>query len=196
MDVAGRERTRRVALSWTPVVVAVLLVGLVALTGGFSRAPGTGPRRFEPGRPIVLTRWVLVVEGVDLVDTTTYGSPSAPTLRVRLRVTWTGDATAPLLSGGLVSVVVPGGLAASDATEVGAEPYSGGFDPDVPRPDQLEAVWPAGADENAPRRPAPARVQVVVSDEREAQNFLFADQWETTAPLGHVDVPVTDRRTR
>ena len=48
MDVAGRERTRRVVVSWTPVVVAVLLVGLVALTGGFSRAPGTGPRRFEP----------------------------------------------------------------------------------------------------------------------------------------------------
>ncbi len=197
MDVSKRARRRRLTLSWAPVVAVVLLVGLLGATGGLGRAPGTGPRRFEPGQPIVLARWVLVVEGVDLVDTTTYDSPSPPTLRVRLQATWTGDATTDGLGAGLVSVVVPGGPAtASDVTTATAGPYSGGFDPDVPRPAELEVVWPAGADEKAPHLPTPATVQVVVSDERPAQNFLFADEWVTTAPLGHVDVPVTDSRTR
>ena len=197
MEVLKRARRRRLAQSWAPVAVVVLLVGLVGATGGFDRATGTGPRRFEPGRDIVLARWVLVVEGVDLVDTTSYDSPSPPTFRIRLRATWTGDATTDVLGAGLVSVVVPGGPeTAPDLTTATAGPYSGGFDPDVPRPAELEVVWPAGADEKAPRRLAPATVQVVVSDEREAQNFLFADEWVTTAPLGHVDVPVTDSRTR
>ena len=81
-------------------------------------------------------------------------------------------------------------------TTLAAGAYSGGFDPDVPRPAQLEVVWPAGADENAPRLPAPTTVKVVLSDEREAQNFLFADEWVTTSALGHVEVPLADRRTR
>jgi hypothetical protein len=188
---------RRLALRWGWVLALVLLVGLVAVLGGFGRAPGVGPRRFGVGEAVELTRWTIAVEGVELVDTTTYGSPSPPTLRVHLRATWNGDATADLLSGGLVSVVVPGGPApASDVTVVAAGAYSGGFDPDVPRPADLEVVWPAGADENAPRQPAPAQVQVVLHDEREAQNFLFSDEWTTTAPLGHVDAPLTDRRSR
>ena len=184
-------------VSWAPVVVVLLVVGLVAATGGFGRAPGVGPRRFALGQPVVLARWVLVVQGVDLVDTTTYDSPSAPTFRIRLSATWTGDETTALLGAGLVSVVVPGGPATATAvTTLAAGAYSGGFDPDVPRPAQLEVVWPAGADENAPRLPAPGTVQVVLSDEREAQNFLVADEWVTTSPLGHVDVPLTDKRTR
>ncbi|WP_139209807.1 hypothetical protein [Microlunatus flavus] len=194
---AARTPRRRTALGWIPLVVVVLLVGLVAATGGLAKAPGVGPRRFAVGEPVVLARWVLVVDGVDLVDTTSYGSPSAPTLRVRLRATWTGDATEPLLSSGLVHVVVPGGPPpAADVSSVAAGAYSGGFDPDVERPATLEVVWPDGADETTPRVPAPATVQVVVRDEREAQNFLYADQWQVTDPLGHVDVPVTDSRTR
>jgi hypothetical protein len=190
-------RARRLALRWAPVLAAVVLVALVAAAGGFGRASGVGPRRFDVGEPVELRRWVVAVESVELVDTTSYDSPSPPTLRVALQVTWTGTATEDLLGTGLVSVVVPGGPAASpEVVEMRAGQYSGGYDPDVPRPAQLELVWPAGADENAPRAPAPTSVQVVLSDERPAQNFLFADQFVAGSPLGHVEVPLADRRTR
>ena len=189
-------RARRLALRWAPVLAAVVLVALVAAAGGFGRASGVGPRRFAVGEAVELRRWVITVEGVDLVDTTSYDSPSPPTLRVRLQVTWTGTATEDLLGTGLVSVVVPGGPAAGEVDEVAAGEYLGGYDPDVGRPAELELVWPAGADEDAPHAPAPASVQVVLSDERPAQNFLFSDEWTTGSPLGHVDAPVADRRTR
>jgi hypothetical protein len=190
-------RTRRLALRWAPVVVAVVLVGLVAAAGGFARASGVGPRRFGVGEAVQLRRWVVAVEGVDLVDSTTDGTSLPPTLRVRLQVTWTGLATTDSLGTGVVSVVVPDGPApGADVGEVGAGAYSGGFDPDVERPALLEVVWPAGAQQSAVGRPAPASVQVVLSDERPAQNFLFADEWVATSPLGHVEVPVTDRRSR
>jgi hypothetical protein len=189
-------RARRLALRWAPVVAVVVLLAVVAAAGGFGRASGVGPRRFEIGQPVELRRWVIAVESVELVDRTSYDSPSPPTLRVRLQVTWTGTATEDLLGTGLVSVVVPGGPAAGEVDETGAGVYSTGYDPDVERPAELELVWPAAASEDAPHIPAPASVQVVLRDERPAQNFLFSDEWTTGSPLGHVEVPVADRRTR
>jgi hypothetical protein len=189
-------RARRLALRWAPVLAAVVLVALIAAAGGFGRASGVGPRRFEIGEPVALRRWVIAVESVELVDMTSYDSPSPPTLRVRLQVTWTGTATEDLLGPGLVTVVVPGGPAAGEVDDMGAGEYSGGYDPDVARPTELELVWPAGAGEDAPHVSAPASVQVVLSDERPAKNFLFSDEWTTGSPLGHVEVPVADRRTR
>ena len=182
---------------WLPVLGVVLVLALVAVTGGFGRAEAVGPRRFTVGEPVELRRWTVAVRDVELVDTTSYGSPSPATLRVGLDVTWTGDATTGVLPEGLVRLVVPGGPAPdAEVTAVPAGAYTGGFDPDVARPVLLEAVWPAGAGPGDARRPAPPAVQVVLSDEHPAQNFLFDDQYVTTTPLGHVDVPVHDGRTR
>lgn len=189
---AGRRRW----VHWLPVVGAVLVLAVVAATGGFARAAAVGPRRYTVGEPVELRRWVLAVQGVELVDTEPYGEVP-PRLRVHLTATWTGDATADLLEDGVVTLVVPGGPAPSPELDAkAADAYSGGFDPDVPRPVVLDAVWPDGATETSPHIPAPRSVEVVLSDERPAQNFLFADSWVTSSPLGHVDVPVADRRTR
>ncbi len=193
----ARRATGRRWAPWLPVVGVVLVLALVALTGGFREAEAVGPRRFAVGEVVELRRWVVAVRDVQLVDTTSYGSPAPATLRVDLDVTWTGDATTEVLPKGLVTLVVPGGPAPSeDVSTASSGVYTGGFDPDVTRPVRLEAVWPAGAGPDDPRRPAPATVQVVLSDERPAQNFLYADQWVTTSPLGHVAVAPSDVRTR
>ena len=94
-------------------------------------------------------------------------------------------------------MVVPDGPAPSaDAATAEVDGYTNGFDPDVERPLVLETVWPAGATETQPHRPSPGSVLVVLADERPSENFLFADEWSLTGPIGHVRVPVLDRRTR
>lgn len=182
---------------WLPAAGLVLVLLSVGLGGGFGRAPAVGVATFSVDRAITLQRWVVVVEQVELVDTTSYDSPQAPALRVKLTATWTGDRSTFGLPQGLIGVVVPDGPSAAVEQSAGpAGRYSGGFDPDLPRPAVLDFTWPDGATESAPPVPAPSVVQVVISDERPAQNFLFPDSWATTDPIGQVSVPVTDRRTR
>jgi len=180
----------------TPAILAVVVL-VVAVTGGFRAAPPVGTSDYPAGETITLRRWLLVVKSVELVDTTTYDSPQAPALRVTLTATWTGDRSVYGLTGDLVGVVVPGGPATEpQATTVNMDGYSGGFDPDVPRPLVLEYTWPAGSTETSPPSPAPALAQVVIRDERPAQNFLYSDQWVTTRPIGNVSTPVVDHRVR
>ena len=182
---------------WLPVVVAALLLAVVAATGGFRAAPPVGVRSFAPDERVELRRWVLAVRQVELVDTTYYGSPAPPTLRVRLSATWTGEESTFGPGPGLVGVVVPDGPAPSaDPSTAEVDGYTNGFDPDVERPLVLEATWPDGATETEQRRPSPGNVLVVLADERPSENFLFGDEWSTTRPIGHVRVPVQDRRTR
>jgi hypothetical protein len=182
---------------WLPVVVAALLLAVVAATGGFRAAPPVGVRAFSPGERVELRRWVLVVQSVELVDTTSYDSPAPPTFRVRLSATWTGEESTYAPGPGLIGVVVPEGPAPSaDLSSTEVDGYSDGFDPDVERPLVLETTWPAGATETEPHRPSPGSVLVVLADERPSENFLFANEWSTTGPVGHVRVPVLDRRAR
>jgi hypothetical protein len=182
---------------WLPVVLAALLLVVVAATGGFRAAPAVGVRSFAPGERVELRRWVLVVQSVELVDTTSYDSPAPPTFRVRLSATWTGDESTYAPAPGLIGVVVPEGPAPStDPSTPDVDGYSDGFDPDVERPLVLETTWPVGATETEPHRPSPGSVLVVLADERPSENFLFANEWSTTGPVGHVRVPVLDRRTR
>ena len=41
----------------------------------------------------------------------------------------------------------------------------------------------------------PPTADVVIRDEYQAQNFLFADDWRTPGPIGYVRAPVQDVRT-
>ncbi len=182
---------------WWPLLGVVLVLVLVAAAGGFRSAPAAGVRGFPVGTEIVLQRWVLVVRAAELIDTSRYDTAQPPTIEVQLSATWTGEQSTYGLASSLVGVVVPGGPPTStDPTTPRVEGYTSGFDPDVPRPLLMEFVWPADATKDTPRRRAPATIDVVIKDERPAQNFLFANEWTTTAPLGHVRLPLLDRRTR
>lgn len=174
----------------------LVLLG-VWVGGGFRTAAPIGVRTYELGKPISLQRWTIVVDGVDLVDTTSYDSPQAPALRVALTATWTGEQSTFGLAHGLVAVVVPDGPAASpDESTVRVDRYSGGFDPDLSRSTGLDFTWPMDATETSPPVRAPREVLVVISDERPSQNFIDASAWVPTRPIGHVLAPVRDLRAR
>lgn len=191
------SRPRLARRHWvTPAVLALVLLG-VGLGGGFRTAPPIGVHSYDVGQVISLQRWTLVVEGVDLVDTTSYDSPQAPALQVALTATWTGEQSTSGLAHGVVAVVVPDGPAASpDESTVRIDRYSGGFDPDLPRSLGLDFTWPADATETSPPVAAPAEVLVVISDERPSQSFIDSTSYVPTPPIGHVAVPVRDLRAR
>lgn len=190
-------RPRLARRHWlTPAVLALVLLG-VWVGGGFRTAPPIGVRTYDVGQAISLQRWTIVVDRVDLVDTSSYDSPQAPALRVALTATWTGEQSTYGSAHGLVAVVVPDGPAASpDESTVRIDRYTGGFDPDLPRSAGLDFTWPVDATETSPPVAAPQEVLVVISDERPSQNFIDASAWVPTRPIGHVLAPVHDLRAR
>lgn len=194
---ALRGPTGRAALVAAAVVI---VLGLVAAFGGFRTAPPVGAARWAPGATVELARWQVVVDRVELSDTDAYGSPGPTTLRLHLRLTWTGDRSTYGPTTGLVTLLVPGGPAPDpQPTTVPTAGYQGGFDPDVPRPLVLDYAWPAptargGKSVQPPAPRVPAVVQVVLRDEYSRPTYLDDDNWSLTGPVGHVSAPVRDVR--
>ncbi len=197
----GRLRSRLVSL--IAVGVVLLAVLLTWLLGGLAPAPAIGVTRLPLGGQIELSRWTLVVSKLELADTDSYGNPSLTTLRLWTTATWHGDASTvgPVwgLGDDLIGLDVPGGPVPEDPSTLTVDGYSGGFDPGITRPLVLDFPWPPERvpyeQETQPEVPrVPATVDVVVHDEYQAPNLLFADDWRTTEPIGYVRVPVQDVR--
>lgn len=188
---ATASPARRFLTRWlVPIAIALVLVLIIWLAGGFKPASASAGPPAMLDEEIQLRRWTVVVHRIALVDTSPQGYDIDPAFRVWATVTLTDDESqpAPLEE---IRVAVPGGPRPGDPS-LQNDVANTDFGPDVPQNLVLDYRWPDR--DKAPHLPAPRSVRVVIRDERLTHNYIYGDDWVVGAPAGVITARVDDRR--
>ncbi len=173
-----------------PGVTVLLVLVLVAALGGFRSGRGAQGRPAAAEEVLDLARWQLVVHSAEVVRTDESDPQSPSAVRLRLRVTFTGQLSRYGLGPDVVSVAAPTGALDVEPFPLARGSRNGDFDPDVPQEVTLDFRWP-----DAPADPPPL-IRVLVRDERPGENYLFDEtSWvPAPTPFAHLDLPCPDQR--
>jgi hypothetical protein len=164
-----------------------MVIGVIWAVGGF-RPALAGGRAVAVGEAIVLSRWTVVVERTEYVDTSLAGVEIDPAVRVWMRITNTTERSLYGPADRVMAVQVDGTELPPGEVAWG-QPRSLVFDPDVEARFAYDFDW-------APVPTPAAEVRFVVRDETKLKNFVVADNWVVTAPAATVRVPCPDQRQR
>lgn len=162
-----------------------LLVGLIAVAGGFRSAGADLGRTLPAGQEVALGGWRVTVLSAEYTDQSLWQTDTDPRVRVTLRLAWTGEETRVEPTSGVIALA-DDGVVRSEAGLRQPTSRSGGYDPGVPQTAYLE--WPT------PHRPA--QVEVLLRSEVTGQSYLFDHSWGPGRVIGHVSLPCPDRRHR
>ncbi|OYO01026.1 hypothetical protein B0O41_3060 [Propionibacteriaceae bacterium ES.041] len=212
-DASGRTPARWVGLRsrarpWlVTVLVLAVLATVIGLAGGWRPATAdTGRGRALPaGKEIRLARWKITVLDAELSNVDPDGGYQTPdTIRLRFALENRGDKTSnefPITVLGQDPDATPGVLTIDPQTPERPDSVSDGgalgqlgVDPQITQPWTVEIAYQQGITVTAP-----TRIAVVVRDEKKTKSLASSspDDFEVAdAPVGHLLVPLVDRRTR
>lgn len=181
--------------AWGTVLLALaLVVGLVAVAGGWREASSQATAVRAVGEPVRVAQWRLVVTGAALVNYehgSDYPGPDNE-LRLLLELTNTTGETLENVPTGLVEVLAADGTLLEARSYLRRTPPWGvGWDPGVPAESMVDVALPQVVGD----APGPGTVHVVVHDQVPARGFLTSPgELAVGAARWRYEVPVADQR--